>query len=188
MRYESELEYATRHSTLRRRRVLGAFLVALAVGAFFYQNQQPVVAPDQPPAVTATSQPTAAESPQLATTVLDTLSVKGRAPKTGYTRAQFGDGWLSIGGCDTRNIVLNRDLRDTVIGQNCKVMSGVLDDPYTGATIAFVRGAETSDDVQIDHVVALSNAWQTGAQLLDADLRIQLANDPLCLLYTSRCV
>ena len=56
------------------------------------------------------------------------------------------------------------------------------DDPYTGTTIAFVA-AGTSDAVQIDHVVALSDAWQKGAQQLAADARLSLfANDPLNLL------
>lgn len=117
-----------------------------------------------------------------ALTLLDTLDIKGRAPKTGYARAQFGDGWDVTGGCDTRNIILHRDLKNAVVGENCKVISGVLDDPYTGKTVIFTRGAGTSDDVQIDHVVALSNAWQTGAQQLTKQRREQLANDPLELL------
>lgn len=113
---------------------------------------------------------------------LVSLPVKGRAPKTGYTRTQFGDGWALVRGCDTRNIILNRDLADVAVNEACKVTAGRLDDPYTGKTILFSRGASTSDDVQIDHVVALSNAWQTGAQQLTAAEREQLANDPLELL------
>lgn len=113
---------------------------------------------------------------------LETLAVKGRAPKTGYERTQFGDGWAITNGCDTRNIILHRDLHNPIVGDGCKVMSGTLDDPYTGKQIRFVRGAETSDDVQIDHVVALSNAWQTGAQQLTPEQREALANDPLELL------
>lgn len=119
---------------------------------------------------------------KLAREVLESLPIKGRAPKTGYKRSQFGDGWQTVSGCDTRNIILNRDLMDSVIGEKCKVISGVLHDPYTSSFIQFVRGADTSDDVQIDHVVALSNAWQTGAQQLSVDERIALANDPLELL------
>lgn len=114
--------------------------------------------------------------------LLESLPVKGRAPKTGYERSQFGDGWSMVRGCDTRNIILHRDLKQVVVGASCKALSGVLDDPYTGTQVVFARGAETSDDVQIDHVVALSNAWQTGAQQLPLDRRIALANDPLELL------
>jgi len=110
------------------------------------------------------------------------LPVKGRAPKTGYSRAQFGDGWGTSLGCDTRNIILARDLKDIVRDQKCRVLSGVLNDPYTGKKITFTRGETTSDDVQIDHVVALSNAWQTGAQQLAYERRVALANDPLNLL------
>lgn len=113
---------------------------------------------------------------------LENLDVKGRAPKTGYARSQFGDGWQLRDGCDMRNRVLARDLRATVVDNRCRVVSGVLNDPYTGKTIQFVRGKETSDDVQIDHVVSLSNAWQTGAQQLSQAEREMLANDPLELL------
>lgn len=117
-----------------------------------------------------------------ALTVLDTLAVKGRAPKTGYARTQFGDGWASINGCDTRNLILRRDLTDVVESDDCKIVSGTLNDPYTGKVIIFQRGETTSALVQIDHVVALSNAWQTGAQLLAPEQREALANDPLELL------
>jgi hypothetical protein len=114
--------------------------------------------------------------------VLNQLEVKGRAPKTNYSRAQFGDGWESRQGCDTRNIILHRDLVNTAVDANCKIVSGILHDPYTGKDITFTRGASTSDDVQIDHVVALSDAWQTGAQQLTHEERVNLANDPLELL------
>jgi len=113
---------------------------------------------------------------------LGKIDVKGRSPKTGYSRDEFGNGWSESLGCDTRNIILNRDLVDASIDENCNVVSGVLNDPYTGKTIDFVRGASTSSDVQIDHVVALSDAWQTGAQLLSKESRVLLANDPLELL------
>lgn len=113
---------------------------------------------------------------------LDSLPVKGRAAKTGYARTQFGDGWMRKNGCDMRNIILNRDLKNVVVTQDCKVQSGTLDDPYTGNTIPFIRGADTSDDVQIDHVVALSDAWQKGAQQLSKQEREALANDPLELI------
>ncbi len=117
-----------------------------------------------------------------ALTALNQLAVKGRAPKTNYSREQFGNGWVDVDGCDTRNIILNRDLENVAIGDGCKVTRGTLNDPYTGKTIEFRRGAGTSDDVQIDHVVALSDAWQKGAQQLSPDEREALANDPLELL------
>jgi len=125
----------------------------------------------------------ASGSGEIAREALAALSTKGRAPKTGYKRSQFGDGWAKAGGCDTRNVILRRDLTNAVLGDdNCKVQAGALSDPYTGQRIAFKRGANSSGAVQIDHVVALSNAWQTGAQQLSSEQRISLANDPLELL------
>ena len=121
-----------------------------------------------------------------ASSVLSTLPVKGRAPKTGYTRAQFGQAWADVdrNGCDTRNDMLKRDLTDIVFKvktRDCVVLSGVLVDRYSGETINFVRGNVTSMEVQIDHVVALSNAWQTGAFKLTVLQRTALANDPMNL-------
>ncbi len=120
------------------------------------------------------------EGAQLATKALEQLPVKGRAVKTGYARSQFGDGWGTVKGCTTRNIILNRDLRDVVLQDECTVVSGVLPDPYTGKEIIFRKA--NSAAVQIDHVVALSDAWQKGAQQLTKEQRVQLANDPLELL------
>lgn len=117
----------------------------------------------------------------LAVDALAKLDIKGRAPKTGYSRDIFGGGWRSTDDCNTRDEILARDLSQTEI-KDCKVYSGVLDDPYTGKRIEFARGPDTSDDVQIDHVVALSDAWQKGAQYLSYQTRENLANDPLELL------
>lgn len=117
-----------------------------------------------------------------ALSVLATLDVKGRAPKTGYSRSKFGDGWAIVNDCDIRNRMLARAMPDERLAQDgCRVQSGTLLDPYTGREIAFQRGPTTSDDVQIDHVVALSDAWQKGAQNLDDVTRIAFANDPLNL-------
>lgn len=118
---------------------------------------------------------------QLATDALDDLDVKGRAPKTGYSRDMFGNGWRKNGDCNTRDDILVRDMTQLDI-RDCKVYAGVLDDPYTGKTIRFLRGPTTSSLVQIDHVVALSDAWQKGAQYISSETREQLANDPLELL------
>lgn len=115
---------------------------------------------------------------------LDALPVKGRAPKSGYSRAEFGQRWKDIdhNGCDQRNDVLARDLEGETLRGRCVVLTGTLHDPYSGTTIEFRRGEGTSDDVQVDHVVALSNAWQTGAQQLSVAERELLGNDPLNLL------
>jgi hypothetical protein len=119
--------------------------------------------------------------------VLATLPVKGRAAKTGYSRDQFGQAWADVdgNGCDTRNDMLHRDLSALAVKpgtRDCVVLSGILNDPYTGTLINFLRGNSTSTAVQIDHIVALSDAWQKGAQQLTPDQRVSFANDPLNLL------
>lgn len=114
--------------------------------------------------------------------ILEQIPTKGRAPKTGYTRSQFGDGWGKIDGCSVRDMILARDMTEVKRADDCSVVSGTLDDPYTGQIIYFTRGSTTSQLVQIDHVVALSDAWQKGAQQLAVDRRVELANDPLNLL------
>ncbi|MGV0436459.1 HNH endonuclease family protein [Corynebacterium mastitidis] len=123
---------------------------------------------------------------------LGSLPVKGRAPMTGYSREAFGQAWSDDvevdgghNGCDTRNDILRRDLTGAVIKpgtHGCVVASGVLQDPYSGRPIDFVRGVDSSRAVQIDHVVALADAWVKGAQQLDEQARRNLANDPLNLL------
>lgn len=137
-------------------------------------------APTPPPA--ATTVPTAG----TALAALATLPVKGRAPRTGYDRALFGPSWADTdrNGCDTRNDVLRRDLVDTVLDartSGCVVLSGTLSDPWSGEVVPFVRGERTSADVQVDHAVALSDAWQKGAQGWTPQRRLAFANDPLGL-------
>ncbi len=177
----------------RRRRITGILFIAAAIVVILFQNQaayvQPVSLDPRPTTPSEATQVSIDATTEASTTsrglaieILDTLNVKGRAPKTGYERTLFGDGWLLTGGCDMRNVILHRDLSSTSISDDCKVMSGILADPYTGTTISFTRGKDTSDLVQIDHVVALSNAWQTGAQQLTLEQRVAFANDPLELL------
>lgn len=161
-------------NALKLRRFVAAFLlllvvgVSIAVGSEFWQRTP------EP-----TSQETSASSAAVA---LESLEVKGRAPKTGYSREQFGGDWGKVQGCDMRNVILARDLENEVVNERCQVVSGMLNDPYTGEVIEFQRGAGTSDDIQIDHVVALSDAWQKGAQQLAYEKRVEFANDPLELL------
>lgn len=116
---------------------------------------------------------------------LATLPVKGRAPMTGYDRDRFGAAWLDTdrNGCDTRNDILRRDLTQEAVDPDthgCVVVSGILHDPYTGSRIDFVKGDAAL--VDIDHVVALGNAWATGAFRWEIRKRAALANDPMNLL------
>ena len=134
-------------------------------------------------AVTQTNVASAATGTK-ATTLLSKILVKGRAPKTGYDRDLFSDGWGNIGECDARNYILRRDLKSITwrSSPRCTVATGILNDPYTATKIYFVRGVSTSNAVQIDHVVAVSDAWQKGAQQLSASQRFSFYNDPLNLL------
>ena len=179
----------------------GAHDKPAAVGRPTTSPTEPASVAEPEPSASATPTPTEISavpadaeqaSSALATTMLAALVVKGRGPKTGYDRKNFGIAWsddnhdlLGHNGCDTRNDILKRDLGAAVIkaGTNgCVVLSGTLADPYTAQDITFERGTNTSAEVQIDHVVALSDAWQKGAQGWGPLRRIDFANDPLNLL------
>lgn len=120
----------------------------------------------------------------LARDILEQLEVKGRAPKTGYSRNEFYSGWPKIDGCNLRQIILKRELGTSakLAADGCTVLSGEFIEPYTGETRTFTAKEEISKGLQIDHVVALSDAWQKGAQYLSPDARYQIATDPLNLL------
>lgn len=123
---------------------------------------------------------------------LAALTVREAAPQDGYVRELFGSAWTDSvtvqfgrNGCDTRNDILKRDLIHISLEpatKDCTVRTGTLQDPYTGTEIFFRRGSDTSAQVQIDHIVALSDAWKKGAQYLDEQARRNLANDPRNLL------
>jgi hypothetical protein len=152
------------------------------VGSAPATRPQTTTRPDTTP--TAPGRPDAAPTAPIGTArrALAALAVKGRAPKTGYSRERFGHGWSSVNGCDTRDRMLRRDLirRTFAAGDTCAVQRGQLNDPYTAAAITFVRGG--ASDIEIDHVVALGDAWQKSAQQWSRGRRVQFANDPLNLL------
>jgi hypothetical protein len=122
--------------------------------------------------------------------LLARLPVKGWDRMTDFSRYRFGEPWsddvnveFGHNGCNTRDDILRRDLIDLVVRPGtCYAHSGVLIDPYTGESIAFVRGPQTSDAVQIDHLVSLSDAWYKGAREWDDQHRRDFANDPRNLL------
>lgn len=116
---------------------------------------------------------------------LDNLVVNDNpTPPEKYNRVeQFGPAWKDVdhNGCDTRNDILARDLRDISGRRNaCVITAGHLPDPYSGTWIDFSK--KDASKVQIDHVVALENAWQSGAYKLTQEDREALANDPNNLL------
>lgn len=125
-----------------------------------------------------------------ARTLIQGLTTKGRGPKTGYERDEFGYAWmdtadgvpLARNGCDTRNDLLKLHGRDVRFrdGSDCVVVAMDLYDPYTGKDIDWKKAKAT--EVQIDHVVPLSYSWQMGAARWPESKRKQLANDVLNLL------
>lgn len=170
---------------------------ALIYGAIFGSDDEPAPVATPTPAVSQTpvekiDTPEEPERPEQAAPkkkgealkALAKLPIKGRAPKTGYLRELFASDWQSSNGCDMRNRILFRDLVQISYrsGSSCIIESGVLNDPFTGQVIGFQRGVRTSLDVQIDHVVSLSDAWQKGAQQLSSGQRFIFYNDPLNLL------
>jgi len=119
------------------------------------------------------------------------LQTKGRGPKTGYSRDQFGEAWTDDSegvlwagnGCSTRDDILNRDLDHVEKRDKCVVVGGQFTDPYTDQAETFSKSQ--ASDYPIDHIVPLSYSWQMGAAQWPADKRVQLANDPLNLTVTT---
>jgi hypothetical protein len=163
------------------KRRIGALLVAIA-GFFGYLFATGAFSPTPQMSSGSTDEMRAFEA-------LATLAVRGDETITGYQRDLFGSGWGTIDGCDTRNVILARDLHDITLGEAtddkrdgaCHVLTGKLNDPYTGETVLFQRGADSAA-VQIDHVVALSNGWQSGMNTREQNERKRFANDPMNLL------
>jgi len=179
--------------------LIGVIVSAVVLGGLFSSNDSPEsdTKSSSSPSIhtqTTTPEPTPTQSPEAqpeasspALAALSSVEIKGRAPKTGYARDLFASDWDYSNGCDMRNKILRRDFIEFVLrtGSSCIVETGVLQDPYTGEAISFQRGVSTSSDVQIDHVVSISDAWQKGAQQLTSDQRYALYNDPLNLLAVS---
>lgn len=172
----------------RTRRLIAALIAVAGVAGFVVMNPSSYekVIESEGSAVAEASEVSNTDSDTpLATEVLAQLEVKGRAPKTSYSRDEFYSGWPEVDGCSLRQIILKRELGDTAVldsENNCTVLSGEYDEPYTGEHRKFNEKSELSKGVQIDHIVALSDAWQKGAQYLDKDVRYQIATDPLNLI------
>lgn len=180
----------------RLRRIIAAILAVAGVAGFVILNhasREEVPVEDSVVAEGAgsldgpnssASNANAASSAPLAVDILAQLEIKGRAPKTGYTRDEFYKTWPTIEGCSLRQRIIRREVGETAVlaDDECTVISGTFVEPYTGKTLEFREKSDFSTGIQIDHVVALSDAWQKGAQQLSADERYNLATDPLNLL------
>lgn len=123
-----------------------------------------------------------AEDKGLAINVLELLEIKGRAPKTGYTREEFYNAWPTVDGCNLRQRIIKREFGESAVLDGCNVVAGEYDEPYTGEHKVFSNRTEIGKGIQIDHVVALSDAWQKGAQYLTPEVRYEIATDPLNLI------
>lgn len=134
-----------------------------------------------------TSAPAAqANETELASDVLDTLTVE---PQTDdYNAADDRpDDWAQANDnpgdySTTRDTILARDMTDVTYNDKHQVATGTLHDPYTGTTINFKRGQTTSNAVQIDHVVAFGEAWESGLGDDDEQTIERYYNDPYVLL------
>ena len=107
-----------------------------------------------------------------------------KARPGGYDRERYFGGWASngCGSATTRDTILARDLKGAVENPRCQGRSGTLSERYMGLTIQFWGGRNSSSAVQIDHVVALLDAWESGARDWDQTKRVQYANSTDVLL------
>ena len=156
--------------------------VSVAAQALWAASRPDTVAQAGPPAVTAGAD------------VLDGITVVDRRVRGyDYRRSAFGEAWDDDNGapggrngCDTRNDILDRDLGDKtfVATKRCPraVARGTLRDPYTNATVSFLRGNQVGASVQVDHIVPLAFAWDMGARDWTDQMRKRFANDPANLL------
>ncbi len=183
----------TRNLDLRTRRLLAATVVLIVIGVWAILNPasyETVFVPESNPDTTNTAiEPlgvstdgTAQDAGELATTVLAKLEIKGRAPKNNYVRTEFYKNWPTVNGCSLRQLIIKREFGDSAVLDGCNVISGSYVEPYTGQYKEFTEKSQISSGIQIDHVVALSDAWQKGAQNMTSDERYNLATDPLNLI------
>lgn len=173
--------------------LVGVVILAAAVVAWMHWQDGRNVAPSRHSAAPSTAKVATDPGFDAVRTQLAQLPVKGWDRHTDFVRSRFGEPWsdnvdveFGHNGCNTRDDILRRDLTELAVRPGtCFAQSGVLFDPYTGQSIAFVRGPDTSDAVQIDHLVSLSDAWYKGAREWDDQRRLDFANDPRNLLAVS---
>ena len=183
-----------RRRRLSRKQTAGLLVTLVALTALRSADDEvkaptaPAAAQAAPSASEVAAAPTETATPRSALALLAALPVKGRAANTGYDRSAYGPAWADVDrdGCDTRNDVLARDLAGVTFRgtRRCVVLTGRLVDPYTRNAVVFTKA--NAQVIEIDHVVSLSNAWQTGASAWPAAKRLAFANDPLNLLAVSR--
>ena len=170
----------------RTRRIISVLAILTLAGIWLAVNPTSYESNPIPTEQATDSQKTTSEQnldsnqgqTKLAKDVLEQLEIKGRAPKTGYARTEFYKSWPNVDGCSLRQIIIKRELGDSAVLDGCDVISGTFTEPYTGSVMTFYQKSDISKKIQIDHIVALSDAWQKGAQQWDEETRRNFANDP----------
>ncbi|UZJ34056.1 HNH endonuclease family protein [Streptomyces endophytica] len=142
-----------------RRVSIAAGSAAALFGTLVLSGQSAQAAPPSPP------------SAATARTYLAQIKQQPEGPQDGYSRAKFPH-WIDQGkNCNTREVVLKRDGKNVQQDGGCAAVSGTWVSPYDGATWT------KASDVDIDHVVPLSEAWKSGAAKWTTARRQALAND-----------
>ncbi|WP_310728770.1 HNH endonuclease family protein [Streptomyces sp. N2A] len=142
-----------------RRVSIAAGSAAALFGTLVLSGQSAQAAPPGPP------------SAATARTYLTQIKQQPEGPQDGYSRAKFPH-WIDQGkGCNTREVVLKRDGKNVHQDGSCAAVSGTWVSPYDGATWT------KASDLDIDHVVPLSEAWKSGAAKWTTARRQALAND-----------
>lgn len=117
---------------------------------------------------TATVTTTAPTTQSDAQALVDQLTVAPEGSGAGYDRDLF-DHWIDVDhdGCHTRCEVLEAEKRYDLPGLP------------QGGWLSIYDGYSTDDasELDVDHVVALSEAWRSGADRWDANRRRAFAND-----------
>lgn len=169
---------------LKVRRLIAVLVAVIGAATWLFVNPESyemVVVSSGGDVVSTSDESDSESSAPLAVQVLEQLEVKGRAPKTGYSREMFYSGWPTVEGCSLRQRILKREFGESAVLDGCTVVAGEYDEPYTGKHLVLKEKSEVSK-IQIDHVVALSDAWQKGAQYMPYETRNAIAMDPLNLL------
>lgn len=172
--YNREMKLA---ASYRLRRIIVGVIMLTGVAGWLVANPKSYESEVVSTAVVQTS-----GDATLASEALGKLEVKGRAPKTGYARTEFYSGWPDVDGCSLRQRIIRREVGEAAVMQGCDVVAGHFIEPYTGEERNYATKTEFSKGIQIDHIVALSDAWQKGAQYLPKETRYQIATDPLNLI------
>ncbi|MER5598064.1 HNH endonuclease family protein [Streptomyces sp. NPDC002265] len=109
-------------------------------------------------------------SAATARTYLASLTV-ATENRTGYSRDLFPT-WITISGtCNTREYILKRDGSNVTTDSACVATGGSWYSVYDGATWT------AASDVDIDHLVPLAEAWDSGASAWTTAQRQAFAND-----------